>query len=83
MDAFIKLFTTLADHYGLPWALLVAVCVAYWMEVQDRKKNSIPLTVFLKSDERTNALLEGQIQIAGTIAQLSDLVRLSLQRGGR
>jgi len=81
MDKLLAAFTSFANEFGLAWALLLAVGVAYWMEIQDRKKNTVPKDMYIAQQERCNTILENQVASAGAMNQLTELVRFVLQSG--
>jgi hypothetical protein len=83
VDKLIGLFQWVATTQGFGWALLLAVSVAYWLEVQDRKKNTVDKALYLAEKERSNAILDNQVSMSGAQAQLTELVKIALfQKGG-
>jgi hypothetical protein len=75
-------FISFANRFGLPWAFLVAVSVAYWLEIQDRKKNSVPLSLYSATVKRVDDLFDGQATTATALYSLVELVKLALVKAG-
>lgn len=79
----VGLFKFVATQDGIAWALLLAVGVAYWLEIQDRKKNTVPLSWVEDQKARCDSILDNQAKMGGSISQLTELVKLALyQRKG-
>ena len=73
-----KEFLSIADQYGLSWAMLIAVAIAYWLEVRDRNKTSVPISWVMKQEEHYNTILENQGKIIEAIAIIGTLVKAVL-----
>ena len=71
-------FIQFANEFGLPWALLIAVSIAYWLEVRDRKNNTVPKDIFQNAQDRHGEIIENQHDIIGALAQLVELVKIAL-----
>lgn len=73
---------TLSNQYGIAWVLVIALGIAYYLEVKDRKNNTIPIALFEYERDRNNMVIENDNKIIGILEKLVEMTRLALNRKG-
>lgn len=77
-----NIFFTFAKTYGLPYALMVAVAIAYWFEVRDRNKNTVSIDLYKDQSEHCDEVHAVLSNHTASLEKLVELVRILSNRGG-
>lgn len=83
-------FAEFAREFGLPWAIVIALAVALWSQMQYERKHTVPKELYLGEEKRhhddlapvLDNLVKGFTEIVSAFQRLELLLQERLVRKG-
>lgn len=77
-------FARFAGEFGIGWAVIIALAIAYWLEVQDRKKNCVQKELYSDLQCKVDKIISDQNKLVSSIETVANLVKVAIfgSKGG-